>query len=114
MTSVVRTGYDVRPFAHRGETLSRDFQSAEREMSFLVGAGSAHNTNGKLSLLGKGLQQAHDVACERYANSGRGRGSRKLHGPIVIDAVRNGVILPVTGEGRSRDDQFSATGAAAY
>ena len=82
MTSVAWTGYDVRPFAHRSETLSRDFQSTEPKISF-GGAGSAHDTQGELSLLGKGLQQAHDVARERYAGSGRRRGSRKLHGLLV-------------------------------
>ena len=62
MTLVARTGYDVRPFAHRGETLSCDFQSAEREMSFLGGAGSAQHAKGKVTLFGEGLQQAYDVA----------------------------------------------------
>ncbi len=38
-------------------------------MSFLGGAGSADNTNGKLFLFGKGLQHADYVARKCYACS---------------------------------------------
>jgi hypothetical protein len=61
-------------------------------MSFLGGARSADETDGNLSLPGKGLQQAYDVARERHAGSRRWRGCRKLHRLSVIDAIRNGVI----------------------
>jgi hypothetical protein len=101
------------PFAHRSEPLSHHLQSAKQEMSFLDGAGSAQNTDGNLSLLGKGLQQAYDVPRERDACSGRWRRCRKLHRLIVVDAVGNGEILPAAGEDRPCDDQFSTTGTAA-
>src|SRR5882757_6983504 len=113
MTLVAWRGYGVWPIAHRGEPLSHRFQSAKQEMSFLGGARSADEADGNLSLLGKGLQQAYDVARERNAGSRRWRGCRKLHRLSIIDAIRNGVTLPVAGGDRSRDDQFAATGAAA-
>ena len=67
-------------------------------MSLLGGAGSADKTDGNLALLGKGLQQAYDVARERDACSRRWRACRKLHRLTVIDAIGNGVILAAAGE----------------
>ena len=77
MTSVAWRSATARPFAAAASRSRTVFSPSSEKSPFLRGTRSGRDAKGDVALVGKRLQQAHDIALERDAGPRRRRACRE-------------------------------------